>query len=164
MTDGTLHVYTWRDGLLSKLGHDLRLRVEPFEVVRDGAQLTASCRADAVRLESAMVGGVPTAGLLSDKDTRDIHKNLDRDVLQGGKYPIIRYVGRVEGDRLVGDLELTGKARRLEIPLTREGGRLRGQVEFAPSLWGIKPFKALLGALRIQDRVQVRFDLPEHEA
>ena len=47
-----------------------------------------------------------------------------------------------------------------DITLTvREAdGRWRGQIELVPTRWGIQPFKALLGAIKLEDRVVVRFD------
>ena len=42
----------------------------------------------------------------------------------------------------------------------RADGRDRGAVELVPSRWGIAAFKALMGAIRVQDRIWVTFDLP----
>jgi hypothetical protein len=35
------------------------------------------------------------------------------------------------------------------------GARLVGELELAPSQWGIKPFRALGGTLKVQDRIRV---------
>ena len=41
----------------------------------------------------------------------------------------------------------------------RDGERCAGQVEFAPSRFGIQPYRAFLGALKLDDRVRVSWDL-----
>ena len=61
--------------------------------------------------------------------------------------------------RVRGTLELVGRSAPLELTLRARDGRLVGEVEFKPSRWGIKPYKALAGAIKLQDRVKVRVDL-----
>ena len=80
-------------------------------------------------------------------------------VLQAGRHPQICYRGRWAGSGLSGELELRGRRSRLQVPAEVRDGRLIGEVELRPSLWGIEPYTAMLGALRVQDRVRLRFDL-----
>lgn len=58
---------------------------------------------------------------------------------------------------------MAGQRRPLALLLGLSRDRLHGEVELTPSRWGIKPFKALMGAIKLQDRVRVRFDLPASE-
>lgn len=160
MTD-PFFVYTWKDGLLSRLGHDLRFTMDKPAITKVDGRIEVRCELSTLRFDTAMRDNRPAAGLLSDKDIADIHANLRNEVLHVSRYPIARFVARVEADRLAGDLELHGVARTITVPIHRGAGRIAGEIELVPSLWGIKPFKALLGALRIQDRVRVTFDLPE---
>jgi hypothetical protein len=37
-------------------------------------------------------------------------------------------------------------------------GRLRGRARLTQSEWGIKPFRGLMGALRVRDSLEVVFD------
>ena len=55
---------------------------------------------------------------------------------------------------------MTGRAAAVSFALEERSGRLKGRVALTPTQWGIKPFKALLGAIKVQDRVIVEFDLP----
>lgn len=157
---GLVHVFTYKDGLLSRLGHDLRLTVA-HTVDVDGSQLTARFDARSLEVDGAVRSdGSIDRTALSRRDLRDTKKNIDDKVLSTNAYPSIEFTGVVEGDALVGDLTLVGRRRPLRIPVTTDDGHLRGRVTLTPSEWGIKPFKALMGALRLQDRVDVDFDLP----
>ena len=60
--------------------------------------------------------------------------------------------------RVTGELEIAGTARPVEVELAIEGGRLTGEATIAQSEWGIKPYSALLGALKVADRVRVTVD------
>jgi len=39
------------------------------------------------------------------------------------------------------------------------GGRARGSATITQSKWGIKPYSAFFGALRLRDEVEVEFDV-----
>src|SRR5690606_28852876 len=76
----------------------------------------------------------------------------------------IRFFGRVierAGDALEvrGDLDLAGVRRPLAVTATHADRRVRARVTLRPSDWGIRPYKALAGAIRLQDRVIVDSDL-----
>ena len=155
-----IEVFTFKEGLLARLAHDLRLRVDTVDVRRlgpDAFEVTA--RADGLRAECAMRRGHPDFLALTDKDLREIDAHVRRDVLHPDRYPLIRFQGRLAGHRVEGRLDLHGQVRPLTLVVTPSGGRVRGEVEFAPSRWGIPPFSALMGAMRIQDRVRVAFDV-----
>jgi hypothetical protein len=59
-----------------------------------------------------------------------------------------------------GKLALHGRERAVELALRREGERLRGEVRIEQPEFGIKPFRALLGALKIKPGVMVEIDVP----
>lgn len=147
-----VQVYTWREGLLARVGHDLRLSA-PVVVTREGEVVVATVEAASLRVDGAMKDGRLVE--VSAGDRADIEKALRDDVLEVARHPRIRWRGGMDGQ---GTLDLRGRSVRLVLPVKVEGSRVRGEVEFAPSLWGIKPFRALLGALKLQDRVRVVFD------
>jgi len=165
ITDGTVHVFTYKDGVLSRLGHDIRLSLSGFEVEVDGERVDGRFRTTGMVVDGAIRGGRLDADTFSAKDLRDIRDNIDDKVLHTRRHPEARYTGTVrdDGDRVVvrGTLHLVGRSRAVEVVARREGGRLKGKVELTPTRWGIKPFKALLGSIRIQDRVDVQIDLPD---
>lgn len=161
ITTGTFHVFTFKDGLLARLAHDLRLRVDRWEVEVEGEAVTARCWTSSLWPEGAMSGGRLDEGSLSDGDREKIRENITEKILSAGRYPEIVFRGQApEGSATVkGELTLAGRSAPLEIPLRREGGVVRGEVTLVPSRWGIEPYKAMGGAIKLQDKVRIAFEL-----
>ena len=58
-----------------------------------------------------------------------------------------------------GDLTLVGATRPIAFDLVvGDGGRLSGSTVITQSDWGIKPYSALFGALKVADEVEVALD------
>ena len=55
---------------------------------------------------------------------------------------------------------MAGTTRPVQFTLQREGGRLRATVPVQQSQWGIKPYRGLMGALKVRDDVEVVLDAP----
>ena len=100
---------------------------------------------------------------LTDKDRAEIRKNIDAKVL--GSQPVrfrssdVRLVD--DGRRLTveGELTMAGSVRPLTVQLTVEdGGAVRGTIPLVQSDWGIKPYRGLMGALKVRDAVDVVID------
>lgn len=167
ITTGTINVYSYKDGLLSAVAHDLKLTLERFELEVDAGAGTVTGRfwPGSVRIEGAMKNGALDAAGLSERDRRDILDNITDKILHTDRHAEARFQGRLAVDapvaRVDGTLTLVGRDAPLSVTLRREGGRYRGEAELVPSRWGIPPFKALMGAIKLQDRLKVVFDLPE---
>jgi polyisoprenoid-binding protein YceI len=90
-----------------------------------------------------------------------------RDVLDAARFPSIdfrgRYAGMLEGGTLAGDLQVKSVVRAISIPVRvqREGSVLAatGAWEGRLTDLGVKPFKALLGAIKLEDWIAVRLDV-----
>ena len=166
-TRGTLRVFTYRQGILARAGHDLALELGRFEVHLADMRVQVGCELTSLSVLGAVEGGRIAEGALSPDQKADIATNLRERVLSVQRFPSCRFEGElaVEGARYLasGELLLRGQRRPLGIEAKLEAGKLVGQVELTPSQWGIAPFKALLGAIRLQDRVLVRFELPAPE-
>src|SRR5215467_5442045 len=124
------HVFTFRDGLLSRFGHDLELAVTRFDIrVNETARsVDASFDAASLRVVRALRDGAELPGALSDADRRTIEDDVRRVVLQTGKHPEIRFrstrvVGVTNGFDVTERLALHGVERELTIPLRRAGDR-----------------------------------------
>jgi hypothetical protein len=50
-TRGTLYVFTFKEGLLSKVAHDLRLSVQRFSVQVDGENVVAAIATSALTVD-----------------------------------------------------------------------------------------------------------------
>lgn len=161
---GTLRVLTYREGVAARVGHDLIIEVTEWEAQltlgEDGApsavELTAAPASLAVR--EGLRGVKP----LTDGDRADIRGTIVDKVL--GRTPIMFRSSAIEpgsGGAVTvrGDLTLGGAARPASFSLRLgEDGHLEGRAEVRQSDWGIKPYRGLMGALRVRDEVEVTID------
>jgi hypothetical protein len=154
--NGSLGVKTYREGVAAKAGHDLVIEVERWSasVGDDGAvTLEADPRSLAVR------EGVRGVKPLTDRDRGEIRKNIDEKVLGGQP---IRFTGTVrrDGARVLaeGELTMAGTTRPLSVALDARDDRVSGVVSLVQSEWGIKPYRGLMGALKVRDAVEVLID------
>jgi polyisoprenoid-binding protein YceI len=150
-------VYTFREGLLSAVGHDLCLRVTNFRVdLGEGDQIVAEFDARSLR----------ATGDVSPSDARKIERDAADEVLAAGRFPTITFRSRrVERDgatraRIEGDLTLHGVTRPLAFDAVASEEGWRAEVRLDQRDFGIKPFTALFGALRVRADVVVRIRLP----
>jgi polyisoprenoid-binding protein YceI len=162
---GTLQVRTYREGLAQKVGHDLIIDVERWdasaEVREDGALVAVQLNADpqSLQVREGLRGLKP----LTDKDRRDIRKTIHDQIL-GGE-PIAFRSNAVEpgeeGLTVRGELELAGTTRPASFELSAAAeGRVRGTLPVTQSEWGIKPYRGMMGALKVRDTVEVVLDVP----
>lgn len=164
---GDCVVLTFKEGVLSAVAHDLELRVGSFTIDVDDTSHAIDARFDlrSLRVVCAMKDGRESPSTLSDKDMREIERNMEKDVLDTRRWPEARFVSktvRADGEAWVigGDLTLCGKSRGVEPRATRTGDRLEARVRLHQPDFGIKPYKAMLGALRVQADVEVRVSIP----
>ena len=153
--DATLTVKTFREGVAAKAGHDLIIVVGRWsaKIGDDGAvELSADPRT--LEIREGLRGAKP----LSDRDRREILKNIEQKVL--GTQPIEFRSTLVEGDAVEGELTIAGTTRPVAFRLERDGGRVRATVPVVQSRWGIKPYRGLMGALKVRDDVEVVLDAP----
>lgn len=160
-------VFTFREGLLASFGHDLELVVTRLDVrVNDTARsVDASFDAASLRVVRALRDGAELSGGLSDADRRTIEDAIRRDVLEAGKHPEIRYLSsRVvdveNGFDVTGRLTLHGKERPMGLALRRDGERYAAEVSLHQPDFGIKPYSAFLGAMKVKADILVRLSFP----
>ena len=89
-------------------------------------------------------------------------------MLDAERYPevtirSVRMGGGLEAPQAIARITIRDVSRDVEIPakIAREGGRLRasGAFDVKQSDFGMKPFSVGLGALEVQDRLHIRFDV-----
>jgi polyisoprenoid-binding protein YceI len=157
---GKLQVQTYRDGVAQKVGHDLIIDVGQWQatvdVGQDGKPAAISLEADprSLQVSEGRHGIKP----LTDKDRATIAKDIDAKVLRGQPIKFVSSAVEVTGERLTvnGDLTLGGatKPASFEIELA-EDGSVGGTLSVTQSEWGIKPYRGLLGALKVRDAVEI---------
>jgi polyisoprenoid-binding protein YceI len=156
------HVLTYKEGLLSAVAHDLWIDVTRMSVEVDGAagKVEATFDATSLAVRCAMKDGAERPDALSAKDKRDIEDNIAKDVLGTKKHKEIRFRSRsvtAQGSGYVvsGTLELKGSARDVSFDLRPVGEQLEAKVRIHQPDFGIKPYSAMLGALKIKPDVDV---------
>lgn len=162
---GRLLVRTGRSGLGRRAGHDLTIEVTRWDATADvdtadpaRSQVVVSVDADSLEVREG-VGGVKP---LTDSDRAEIHRNIRDKVLHTDRYPEItfrstRIDGTPGGFDIEGELTIMGTTRPVRISAAAEGNEVRGTATITQSEWGIKPYSAFLGALRLADEVEITF-------
>ena len=171
-TSAEIYVFTFKAGVLSRVAHDLKLRVTELELTwaEDDAgvgeiRLRASPRS--LRVVCAMRKGKQQPNALSSKDCADIERNVHTDVLQPTKFPEIRFasqhVEQVKTDRyrITGELMLHGARRMLETFVERRDDVWQADIPLHQPDFGIKPYSAMLGSIRIKSRLMVQVRVPD---
>lgn len=159
-----MHVFTFKEGLLSAVAHDLRLRVERFEVELREGRVHARVDAASLRVDGVMRGGRLDASVLSGRDCEKIERAIREDVLDTARHPEAALeagaTARGVGYALAGTLTLHGAARPLSFDVAADASALRAGARLTPSAWGIRPYRALGGTLRVKDEVRIEVVLP----
>lgn len=166
-TDAECTVYTFKEGLLSPLAHDLKIRVTRFTLAisDDHGEVRAVFDPTSLRTVGATKGGREAPEALSATDRETIDGNVDRAVLHGDRWPEIRFVSeRVtpaeSGFTVVGALTLHGRTALLEVPVRRRGAHLLAEVRLDQTRFGVRPYTGLMGTLRIKPEIVVEVRVP----
>lgn len=144
-------------GLLSAVGHDLTLRVERFEIELEGG--AAQGRFDASSLRVVAPASLPA------KDRREIEATIAATILVAPRHPWILFqstsiAGEGPMRRIEGTLSIRGNERPIALSARRDGERALIESLIHQPDFGIRPFSAMLGALRIKPQVLVRLTAP----
>ena len=163
--NGTLSVRTGRTGAAAKAGHNLLIHVTAWqatlEVGQDPARTSIVLDADATSLRVREgTGGMQALG---DDDKASIQETIDDDVLKrkGIEFRSTAVQIAAGGSRISvqGQLTLVENARPIAFDLTvGDDGKLSGSAIVKQTDWGITPYSALFGALKVIDEVEVVLD------
>jgi polyisoprenoid-binding protein YceI len=161
--EGSCRVHTYREGVAQKVGHDLIIEVGQWEatveVGEDGSPTAVSLEADPRSLQ--VLEGHRGVKPLTDSDRAEIRSNIDEKVLQGQPIKFGSNAVEVsEGHMLVrGELTIAESTHPASFDLLlSDDGRVTGTLTITQSEWGIKPYRAFMGALKVRDTVEVVLD------
>jgi polyisoprenoid-binding protein YceI len=157
--NGTLAVRTSRTGTVAKAGHDLLIHVTKWTgKLETGDAPSVALDADATSLKVREGTGGMMA--LDDGDLANIEQTIDDDVLkrQDIAFRSTRVEETADGLSVTGDLTLRGTTRPVAFDLGVADGRVRGTAVVKQTEWGMKPYTALFGALKVADEVRVEID------
>lgn len=160
-------VITRRAGLLGAVGHDLEINVGSFVIDVGPSDYAIRGRffTDSLRVLGALKGDSRVSGGLSDADKRQIEATLRESVLKTRAFPEARFesttVARVaDGYRIRGSLWLCGVRGEIECTAGYSSERLTAEVRLHQPAFGIEPYRAFGGALRVKPDVMVRVSVP----
>ncbi|GAA4486813.1 YceI family protein [Actinoallomurus oryzae] len=164
---GTLRLRTGRSGLGRRAGHDLTIEAARWsgEAVIDLDDPSASvvtAEIDPASFEVVEGGGgvVP----LTAADRIEIVKTVREKVLKTRAHPVIRFrstgvAGTPAAFTVEGELTIMDVTRPVTVHGRISGERLTAEASVVQSRWGIKPYSALFGQLRVADEVKIELDL-----
>jgi polyisoprenoid-binding protein YceI len=162
-SDGTVQVKTGRQGMAAKVGHDLTLEASNWKAtltVDDDAsrnEVTATIEPRSLVVTAATGGAKP----VTEKDKKEIAKNI-AGLLGNGSitFTSTSVEARETSVQAAGDLSIAGQSRPVTLDLTTSpAGRLTGTMTVVQSDFGIKPYSAMLGALKVKDEVEINLDV-----
>lgn len=158
--NGSLKIKTKREGAAGKMGHDLVLDAKSWGgTVQVGGDASIELHADpsSIEVESGSGGAKP----LSDKDKADINKSITDKVLGSSQITFQSSEASLDGGSgsAKGDLNIAGSSDSVNVPLDiGDDGTVKASITLNQSNFGIKQFKAMMGALKVSDAVVVEIE------
>jgi polyisoprenoid-binding protein YceI len=153
-------------GILRALGHDVTLAAPVGAWEADVGEASAIDVPVEVTIPVSAIE--PPADLPASDREKMIDNLREPAVLDAKRWPAMtfrgRYRGTLDAGTLEGELEVRGAAHTIAMPIrvTRTAEqRLHARGEWTGTLnaLGVKPFKALLGGLRLEDWACIRVDV-----
>ena len=166
--DGTLSLHTGVEGRAAKLGHALTIALSDWSATAelDGETLT-SVEVVATLSSLSVVSGTGGVKPLSDKDKASIRDNA-LETLKAGAHPTVRVTSTsvtptTGGYDVAVQVSVAGVDRPAVLAMTvaPEQGRVRvsGSTGIVQTEHGLSPYSAMMGGLKVSDRVEVRLDV-----
>jgi polyisoprenoid-binding protein YceI len=162
--DGKLVVRTGKGGAASKAGHNLVIEVERWgataQFAQDVAQSVLELNADSTSF--TVLDGTGGVKSLDAGDKDGIAQTINQEVLKGTSIAFKSTAVRPDGDdqlHVTGDLELANGVNLIAFDISvSDDGRLTGRATVKQTEWGMKPYSALFGTLKVTDEVGVEID------
>jgi hypothetical protein len=161
-------VFIYKEGFLSALAYDLRINVTSFliELGRKEQFIKARFDAQSLRVDCAMVDGSERPDILSLETRKEIEHSIIKKVLETETYrEIFLLSSSVKKEdstyQVKGLLTLHGMTREITFPVKAEGNYLSAYVRLLLNDFGIRPFSALFGAIRVKPDILIRVIIPK---
>jgi polyisoprenoid-binding protein YceI len=162
--DASLTIRTGRSGAAAKAGHDLLIDVTGWDATVSLGDVPTETHWELV-VDSGSLrvreghGGIQALG---DDDKDNIRQTIDDEVLKGD--PIAFRSTEVSPGSgsaelsITGDLTLSGRTRPMTFALVLgPDGAVTATATVKQSDWGMKPYSALFGTLKVTDEVKIEF-------
>lgn len=145
-------VYTYKEGALSAIAHDLKIAVTGVQVDATDDSVKATFDARSLRVVCPQKDGRDNPGALPALLYKEIEKNIVGDVLAAAKHPQVTFAStQVTPTEVIGQLTLHGVTK--EIRCKRTGDSVEARLDQRD--FGIKPYSAMFGTLKVKPEVVV---------
>ena len=169
--ESSFWVFVEKSGLFSGLAHDHEIGIKTFSgrvVVPEAGASGGSLELDVNAQSLTVLDKKP-----SEEDKKKIYNSMHNEVLESAKYQKITFKSasvsnlKQTGDGysfiLNGDLTLHGVTKRIAVPvsatITPQQLRAKGQYTLRQTDFGIKPYSAAGGTVKVKNEVVVHFDI-----
>lgn len=161
--DASITIYTTREGVLSPVGHDLAFDAPAFSIRFDDESRVLDADLDTTAI--TLLGSVNAQGgifAVSASDAKEITNNLHTKVLATRSHPKAALTAKnvhLDGTSLRGTLSLAGKSREVDVSLERRDAGVLARLSVHQPDFGITPYSAMFGALKVSAEVRVVVEL-----
>lgn len=170
--ESSFWVFVGKAGLFSALAHDHEIGVKSFSGRIVVPEAGASGGALELDIEAKSLAVLDKK--VSEEDRKKIFDAMHNDVLESSKHQKITFKSVSVGDlkqtgndsysfTLSGDLTLHGVTKRIAVPvalmITPEQLRAAGKYTLKQTDYGIKPYSAAGGTIKVKNEVVVNFNI-----
>jgi len=123
----------------------------------EGGSAELSADGTSLRVQKG-TGGMQALG---DEDKENIRQTIDDDVLKKQNITFRSASLAPDGDgryHVEGELTLAGASQPIAFDVLVENGELTASATVTQTRWGMKPFSALFGTLKVLDDVEVHLE------
>lgn len=167
-------VKAFATGMLSAFAHNPTIAIRDFTGEVEFAPDSPEQSSLNIRIQS---GSLQVADEVSDKDRREMERQIREEVLETDRYPEIVFEStNVSADRIMasqyrakikGNVTLRGLTRDCEITAQIIAGpdtlRAHGEFPLKQSDFNIKPVTAVGGTIKLKDELKFTFDIVAHK-
>jgi len=159
----SVRVFREPGALLARMAHDVELTLTRVTATDSERHVDVTFEPGSLSVTGALTNGVVDPALLDTSQRQEIERNVRSQVLKTNAFPRGKFEGEFDATRspvpVRGTLELLGKRQPVSFELVRQGDAFVGALTITPSRWGIAPYRALLGALKLQDTAVIRIEV-----
>ncbi|MGH9849855.1 MAG: YceI family protein [Blastocatellia bacterium] len=160
-----------QEGFIARKYQNHRVEVRTFSGKVEVSSKDETQVAVEVEAEAKSLTNVDQA--MSEFERKEFHSVLNNTVIETDKFPKIKFVsasvsdarksGETRSFTLAGDLTLHGVTKRVSFPvnvtMNDEQLRATGEAKLKHSDFGMKPYSAGLGMIKIGDEVKISFEV-----
>jgi len=163
------YIITSTEGMLASLAHDLRIRIDRFEITVDPEKMLVEAKFDpaSLHVECVIRDGEERFDILSDEDRGVIDGHISKDILDAEFYDQITFqstsiVHSGKDYKVKGMLSLTGTVKEIEFLVRDLGDHKTAKIKLHQPDFGIKPFSTMAGTIRVKPDLNLHVSVPFH--